>query len=74
MADWQRTVTCGALRAEHVGTTVTLNGWVNSRRAYNQQVFLDLRDRYGVTQVVIEDEGDAVGDTSKDAYMVLQKT
>ncbi|MBM4098020.1 MAG: aspartate--tRNA ligase [Planctomycetes bacterium] len=54
MADWQRTVTCGALRAEHLGTSVTLNGWVNSRRAYNQQVFLDLRDRYGVTQVVIE--------------------
>lgn len=54
MADWQRTATCGDLRAEQVGTTVTLNGWVNSRRAYNQQVFIDLRDRHGVTQVVIE--------------------
>ncbi len=68
MADWQRTVTCGALRAEHVGTTVTLNGWVNSRRAYNQQVFLDLRDRYGVTQVVIEaDTGSALFDIADGA-------
>lgn len=54
MADWQRTFTCGALRHDQVGQTVTLNGWVNSRRAYNQQIFVDLRDRHGVTQVVFE--------------------
>ncbi len=54
MAEWQRTHTCGELRESHVGQTVTLNGWVNTTRAYNDQVFIDLRDRYGVTQVVVE--------------------
>ena len=54
MAGWQRTHTCGELRASHVGQAVTLNGWVNTIRRYNNQVFVDLRDRYGLTQVVIE--------------------
>jgi aspartyl-tRNA synthetase len=59
MAHWQRTRTCGELRDAHVGQTVVLNGWVNTCRAYNDQVFIDLRDRYGLTQVVFEAEGDA---------------
>jgi aspartyl-tRNA synthetase len=54
MASWQRTHTCGDLRDTHIGQTVVLNGWVNSFRAYNDQLFVDLRDRYGVTQVVVE--------------------
>ena len=54
MAEWQRTHTCGELRETHVGQTVVLNGWVNSYRAYNDQIFVDLRDRYGLTQVVFE--------------------
>jgi aspartyl-tRNA synthetase len=54
MATWQRTHTCGELRAEHVGKTVVLNGWVNTYRSYNDQIFVDLRDRYGLTQVVFE--------------------
>ena len=54
MASWQRTHTCGELRESHVGQAVTLNGWVNTYRSYNDQIFLDLRDRYGLTQVVIE--------------------
>src|ERR1700742_3836414 len=54
MAEWQRTHTCGELREKHVGQTVVLNGWVNTFRTYNDQVFVDLRDRYGVTQVVFE--------------------
>src|SRR3954454_2373415 len=58
MASWQRTHSCGALREAHVGQTVFLNGWVNSYRAYNDQVFVDLRDRYGLTQVVFEADGD----------------
>ena len=45
MADWQRTHTCGDIRANHEGSRVTLNGWVNTSRAYNSQVFIDLRDR-----------------------------
>src|SRR5215207_6614041 len=54
MAEWQRTHTCGELRDTHIGQTVVLNGWVNTVRRYNDQVFVDLRDRYGITQVVIE--------------------
>jgi aspartyl-tRNA synthetase len=54
MAEWQRTHTCGELREAHIGQTVVLNGWVNTYRAYNDQVFIDLRDRYGLTQVVFE--------------------
>ena len=49
MSDWQRTHTCGELRESHIGQTVVLNGWVNTYRSYNNQVFVDLRDRYGVT-------------------------
>ncbi len=52
----RRTHTCGQLRQADVGQTVILNGWVNSYRAYNDQVFLDLRDRYGLTQVVVESD------------------
>lgn len=50
----RRTHTCGELRASHVGQSVRLNGWVNTTRVYNDQVFVDLRDRYGITQVVLE--------------------
>lgn len=55
MADWQRTHTCGELRETQVGQTITLNGWVLITRNYPNQVFVDLRDRYGMTQVVFED-------------------
>src|SRR5262249_1943620 len=50
----RRTHTCGELRDSHVGQTVVLNGWVNAYRGYNDQIFIDLRDRYGLTQVVFE--------------------
>jgi aspartyl-tRNA synthetase len=56
MAEWQRTHTCGELRESHIGQTVVLNGWVNSYRAYNDQIFVDVRDRYGLTQVVFESD------------------
>src|SRR6516165_7479975 len=59
MTDWRRTTTCGELRESHLGQTITLNGWVNTTRAYNDQVFVDLRDRYGLTQVVFEAEDSA---------------
>ena len=49
---WQRTHTCGELTIHHVGTEVVLNGWIENHRDHGQLVFVDLRDRFGVTQIV----------------------
>jgi aspartyl-tRNA synthetase len=49
-----RTVSCGELTVADVGRRVTLTGWVGHRRDHGKLIFIDLRDRYGITQVVID--------------------
>ena len=69
--------TCGELRASDSGKSVVLNGWVNRRRDHGGLIFLDLRDRYGITQVVCnpEDspEAHAVAEGIRSEYVVQVK-
>ncbi|MCK9525802.1 MAG: aspartate--tRNA ligase [Limnochordia bacterium] len=56
MTDWKRTHHCGDMKGAYVGQTITLNGWVNRRRDLGRVIFLDLRDRSGLVQIVLDPE------------------
>ncbi len=56
LGDWRRSHTCGALRKGDAGREATLMGWVHRTRDHGGVLFVDLRDRYGVTQVVFHPE------------------
>src|SRR6056297_1311416 len=74
-----RTHTCGDLRADDHGTEVTLKGWVDTRRDHGGLVFIDLRDRYGLTQVVFspqdnQDAYEAAGRLRREDVISVQGT
>lgn len=59
MEQMRRTATCGDLRAADAGKTVILNGWVHRKRDHGGISFINLRDRYGLTQVVVDADAPA---------------
>src|SRR6266851_4384519 len=73
----QRTHMCGQLRAEQDGQPVVLMGWVNRRRDHGNLIFLDLRDRTGITQIVLDKEvsgeAHAKAEAARSEYVVAVK-
>lgn len=68
-----RTHTCGELRQSQVGNSVTLSGWVHKRRNLGGLIFVDLRDRYGITQVVFHPDSTAdfaIAESLKYEYII----
>ena len=61
----KRTHTCGELTRDNAGQSTTLMGWVDTRRDHGQLVFVDLRDREGITQIVFDATTGPVHDAAK---------
>jgi aspartyl-tRNA synthetase len=77
LGNLQRTHKCGDLRAEQDGQPVVLMGWVNRRRDHGNLIFLDVRDRTGITQVVLDKEvssdAHAKAEAARSEYVVAVK-
>jgi len=77
MGDWRRSHTCADLRPENIGQEVCLMGWVQRRRDHGGVIFVDLRDREGLTQVVMSPEYNkdvhAVADSIRNEFVVAVK-
>ena len=74
LGDLVRTHYCGVLRPEHVGQTVTLMGWAATRRDLGGVIFIDLRDREGISQVVarpeVSETAHAAADNVRSEYVL----
>ncbi len=77
LGNLQRTHKCGELRVEQDGQPVVLMGWVNRRRDHGNLIFLDLRDRTGITQIVLDKEvsgeAHAKAEAARSEYVVAVK-
>lgn len=71
--DYRRTHTCGVLRKEQIGTEVTLSGWIHRRRDHGGLIFIDLRDRFGLTQLVINPENLSDGHSLRSEWVITVK-
>ena len=70
METFKRTRTCGDLRKKDAGSTVILNGWIHRIREHGGITFINLRDRYGITQVVVDaDSSEQLRACAKDLRM-----
>jgi len=74
LGNMERTNMCGELRAHHAGQQVVMMGWVNRRRDHGNLIFLDLRDRTGIAQIVLDrdltPDGHAKGEAIRPEYVV----
>ena len=74
LGNLERTHYCGELRSAHAGQNVVVMGWVNRRRDHGNLIFLDLRDRTGISQIVLDKEltpdGHAKGEQVRPEYVV----